>query len=866
MRIASLEALGVPSQLLSVWENALSPELLPIQAEAVTRFSLFSGENLLVQAPTSAGKTFIGEMAASRCALSGRRVLYLAPTRALAEEKYARFQQLYGCLGLRVLISTRDRREGDQRFTRGDFDLAVAVPEKVRALWARSSGTFRGLGLVVVDELQLLADPQRGACLEVLLSEFRQTPDLQIIGLSACLGTSPKLADYLRAGWLESRERPVELRKGVLLGDDFTYREHNSGRVGRECLPDAAPLPGEPAEETIARLAASFAARDEPTLVFVRDRATAMRLAWLVARQRGAEGEPGECALRALEPTAVRDQLCRLMPSGVAFHSGELQFADRQAVEEAFRQGAVQVLCATPTLALGVNLPARNVIIDPHTWDTGTTGQGATLAPISAAEYENRAGRAGRLGLGGEGRAILFAETELARTALEARYLAGAFAPPEAPLLNLEPLNAVLALAALSAPLRQGDLATAYSRTFSAYARGDTALPAELAAAAHSCLERRLLRRLDGHGPLVTTALGKVAAAAGVSFSTFTWLLQQAEQAGRPPTDLEALLVVLLTAEAQAESPPGLPVSRATDYAAGLRQLAEDEAAAGSLLETLLTCPERDRPSRQRAARDALTLWQWLGPEQTHTLEQRFRASAARLEGLGEAAGWLLETLADLGAEVGWPLEDCTRLQRLAERLALGLAEDALALGRLGLPGLGRDHLRRLAKAGYTSRAALREAEPEALGAIVGEKLARQVREALRPRRRPQPTASAPLEPATAAAHRPPSGGAAVLVLDEDRPDEAVFHGQRVALRPAEFRLLRVLAENPGKCVRYATLYARMWDGDTLVEPGQLYSHRSRLSAKLRRAITGSEAEGVLVTVPKHGLRLNLLPEEVRIA
>jgi DNA-binding winged helix-turn-helix (wHTH) protein len=104
------------------------------------------------------------------------------------------------------------------------------------------------------------------------------------------------------------------------------------------------------------------------------------------------------------------------------------------------------------------------------------------------------------------------------------------------------------------------------------------------------------------------------------------------------------------------------------------------------------------------------------------------------------------------------------------------------------------------------------------------------------------------------------------LILSSDRPDLALFYGKRVTLRPAESRLLRALAESPGKCVRYDALYDRMWEGDRFVEPGQIYSHRSRLCGKLARALPEREARDIVVTVPRHGLMLNLPREEVQVS
>ena len=144
MRIASLEAYNAPPQLVRVWEEAYGQELLPVQEAAVARHGVLAGRNLIVQAPTSAGKTFVGEMAATRAALAGRKVLYLVPTKALAEDKFAHFTALYSSLGLRLIVTTRDRRQDDRRFTSGDFDIALAIPEKVRALWARSIVSWVG--------------------------------------------------------------------------------------------------------------------------------------------------------------------------------------------------------------------------------------------------------------------------------------------------------------------------------------------------------------------------------------------------------------------------------------------------------------------------------------------------------------------------------------------------------------------------------------------------------------------------------------------------------------------------------------------------------------------------------------------------
>lgn len=860
MYIASLEALGVPPQLLRVWEAALSTELLPIQECAVVHHQVLSGRSLIVQAPTSAGKTFIGEMAAARAALAGRKALYLVPTKALAEEKLAQFARLYRPLGLQLIACTRDRRGDDHRFATGDFDIAIAIPEKVRALWAQS-GVSQFLGLAVIDELQMLSDPERGPCLELILAQLRSLPHLQIIGLSACLGASARLAEYLGADWLESKERPVELRKGIVVGEEFRYlTEH--GQWVSEPVSGAGVREGDSYNEAAARLAQHFASRGEQTLIFVRDRATALTLAHVVAEGR-AQNETPASALVGLERTAVRERLQYLLSHRVAFHSAELQFEDRRCVEAAFAAGEIDVLCATPTLALGVNLPARNVILDPQGWQSEKAGGAAAIAPLSRAEYENRAGRAGRLGHGSFGRAMLLADSELAAAALTTRYLQADFSIAEPSLGALPPLQAVLQLSAAAATTSE-TLEETYRGTYTAYRQGHRTLPEPLQQAAEQGVGKGILRQ-TAIGSLTPTVTGRLAGVAGLGVETALSLTRWAAEAAAPPSNLEATLLASLTSEAQ----ECLTWNAGTgqDHGEALRQLALECAEARALLEALLSAPEHDWRTRDRAARHTLALWRWLGPEETCEVEQAVRLSAARLETLGETVGWIVDTLAELGAECGWPASECRRLRRHADCLAFGCPVEGLRLARLRVPGLGRDSLRALIAAGLQSKQEVRASEFTRLLTFLPRDTAEALREACQTRVPPAVPQSPAPPPVPSSSPPPPSTApTGSLMLSTDRPDRAVFYGQAVALRPAEFRLLHALAESPGKCVRYAALYERMWQGDHFVEPGQIYSHRSRLCGKLAAALPDRDPKEIVVTVPRHGLMLNLPREEVLLS
>jgi helicase len=230
LKTASLEAFGIHPKFLEIWQEAGQEELLPIQEEAVKRGKVLEGNNVVIFSPTSSGKTFVGEMAAVRVAQNLRRVLYLAPQKALAEEKFEDFQAKYAGFGMRVVISTRDRKEYDSAIHRGDFHIAVVVFEKMQSLLVANPALLQNVGLVVVDELQMVGDQSRGAGLEILLTKLiiaESKP--QIVGLSAVLGNAADLADWLGAILCESRKRPVDLRRGVLHDGVFRYVEQNSG-------------------------------------------------------------------------------------------------------------------------------------------------------------------------------------------------------------------------------------------------------------------------------------------------------------------------------------------------------------------------------------------------------------------------------------------------------------------------------------------------------------------------------------------------------------------------------------------------------------------------------------------------------------
>jgi helicase len=848
MRMASLEAYGAHPDLLAAWMKHYNEDLLPIQERAVTQGQVLRGARVVGCGPTGCGKTFIAELAATHSASKGRRTIYLAPTKALAEEVFRRFQAVYTPLGLRVVIATQDRRAADRLVARGEFDLAVTVPEKLWAFQMASPCLVEATGALIVDELQMVADPDRGPCLELLLARFAQVPQVQIVGLSAVLSNGRELADWLGATLVVETQRPTELRKGVWQAGSFHYVGHNSGTAGEEPLPADIPDGASDLEAMVA-LGSHLASEGEPTLVFLRDRSRSVQAARLASREfAGAPAEGALAALAELPQTQSVAALREVLSAGVAFHNADLHLAERHAIERAFASGEVRALFATSTLAVGLNLPCRNVVIEPAKWHC--TGGSPTLGPLPQAEYENMAGRAGRPGFGDEfGRALLVGEAGYDSAQLIRRYVMSSPEPVEGQLGRLDPAAQLLMRLAAQGPA--GEAVRLLSRPRSE-ALDDDADGAAVAMAAGlvACDELR--------GRLGLTGLGRAAAASGMSLATAYALVSQLRRWGRVPTDAEALIMAAMTPEVRA-----VPLPRPHSRQHWGQALAEhcEEAGQWSAQAHELVWTGHDRAAdRDAAARTALLCLAWTQPQSSEELEARTGLHAGRALAVAELAGWLVQGIARLAEELGYRPAEFERLRRFGEGISAALPEGAVVLRHQGLSGLHRDHILALWAQGLTTAGAVREMPDEELGRLLPSSALLEVRRALG---QTGPAAvEAPGAEVGAVCGPAPCPAGMLLTLDAGRPDLAVVNGVDVPLRPMEFQLLSLLVRSPQRCVPFDALYDELWGSREAVEPQQIYWHRHNLSKKLMGALPAGSAE-LVRTIPRRGLMLDVPADRV---
>ena len=405
--LSSLVAFGFPDELISSWGRAI-PSLNALQIAAINEYGLLNGEHLVVSAPTSSGKTMIGELAALRHVLGRKRALFLLPLKALVADKRRHFEAVYGPFGIRTIEATGET-DDITPLIRGRYDIALLTYEKFAALALTHAHVLAQAGIVVVDEAQMIADPSRGANLEFILTLIRmrrrQGIEPQVVALSAVIGDTGGLESWLGGRLLRRNERPVPLAEGVLRADgSFRYLDPAMGEERVETGVVQRQYGKNSSQDWIIPLVRKLVAEGQQIIVFRETKSEARSVANYLAN---ALGLPSAAEAVARMPTTDASQangdLIADLRRGVAFHNADLQPIERRIIEEEFRRpnSGLRVIAATTTLAMGVNTPASSVII------AGLEHPGEE--PYSVAEYKNLVGRAGRLGFAEKGTSYLLA-------------------------------------------------------------------------------------------------------------------------------------------------------------------------------------------------------------------------------------------------------------------------------------------------------------------------------------------------------------------------------------------------------------------------------------------------------------------------
>jgi len=510
-------------------------DLSPPQAAAVEA-GVCDGTNVVCAVPTASGKTFVAQLALLSADGPG---LYVCPLRALAREKYEQFGDLPG---VSVGIATGDYDSAAAELA--DEDVIVATSEKVDSAIRNRAAWVEDLACVVVDEVHLLGSTGRGPTLEVTLATLRRrTADPQVVALSATVDNPEAIAAWLDAELVESGWRPIDLRTGVYADETVSFDDGTTRSV-------AVGGPTEADDDTAATAALTAAAVGDggQALAFVRSRREAEQLASTLADERVAEaggiGMEAAAVAEELRQTGTTEQGQRLAEAcawGVAFHHAGLRSDHRAVVEEAFRQDRLAVICATPTLAAGVNVPARRVVVrDQRRY----TGSGMEWLPTL--EVHQMAGRAGRPGLDPYGEAVLVGTPD-DREELWGRYVDGEPEPVESQLRDRAALRThVLAVVAAGFADSQASILDLLGETFYAHQTPDPDLGGVVGDVIAELIETELLASADEQGvELTATELGAQVSRQYVTPETGRRIVDRLRRVDRMPDTRVTPLTVL---------------------------------------------------------------------------------------------------------------------------------------------------------------------------------------------------------------------------------------------------------------------------------------------------------------------------------
>ncbi len=674
---------GLPAKAKEYLKSKGITTLYPPQAEAVER-GLLEGENIVMAVPTAAGKTLVALMAVMKKVLTGEgKALYLVPLRALASEKYEEFSGLEE-LDVKVALSTGDYDSSDPWLSK--YDVIVATNEKADSLIRHRAEWLRDIAVVVADEVHLLGDASRGPTLEVVLAKLRQVnPQAQFIALSATIRNADEISRWLSAKLVVSSWRPVPLKMGVYHAGKVFF---NDGSTLSLAIPKSV--------DPVTGLAVDVARRGGQALVFTNTRHTSLSYAervkahldlLLSPEERRELRELADEVLSEGEANKVAQRLAECIRSGVAFHHAGLSASHRRMVERGFRSFKLKVVCATPTLAAGVNLPARRVVLQDYRRYEPGLGYG----PIPTLEFHQMAGRAGRPQFDEYGEAILVAKSQAEVEALFENYI---MAPPERiwSKLATEPAlrSHILAFIASSALTSEEDLASFIGATFYAYQYGpSTAYPSV----------RRVLGFLEREGFIARAGGGYAATMLGHRTAELyvdpltAVIIRDGLKSYEARSPLGYLLLIASTPDI-----PKMYLRRGERKKLGAR-------LEGCVDEMPIKPPDPDEDpygyeDYLASFKTALILHDWIEEASEDRIIDDYGVGPGDIHTLSQTARWLAYSAKELSKVLGLN-PHIHPLHVLEQRLKEGCREELLPL--TSLQGVGRVRARMLYNAGYRS-------------------------------------------------------------------------------------------------------------------------------------------------------------------
>ena len=692
--------------------------LYPPQELALSK-GLLENRNLLITTPTASGKTLIAVIAAIKPIEKGLKVVYLTPLRAIATEKYHYLQVLQNIdiidKRIRIRIATSDYDSSGMEVS--NADVIILTNEKMDSVIRHGAEWIADVGLFVTDEVHLLGDKERGPTLEMILTKIRKMyPQSQILALSATVANSEIIAKWLGCELIQSNWRPTKLVEGVYEHGTVNMNDGSQFKIETSAISSSA-----------IDIAIDSLDNGGQAIIFAETRKRASSLA-----VKGAEGvykrldkankskaaEVSSQILKNGDDTELTRTLSEVVAKGMGFHHAGLGQTSREIVEESFKSGIIKILTATPTLAAGVNLPARRVILasilryDP---DYGRN------IPISVLEYKQLCGRAGRPKYDTFGESIIIAESGVNAQEIYDHYVLGNPEPLRSQMTNDKSIRVHLLSTIATIPgMKKSEIYELFESTLFAQQYRKATVDFKVDTALSYLESEEHIKSRNGR--YIATDFGRRNSLLYIDPVTAVEFRKAIQSIQRQTTDVNndnkytLGFLHLIT-----NSPDFYPKL-------SLRKKDVDE------LITIFQEHSSElfyQINEYECSRSLIALYEWVNETSDRVLNDRFGIEPGDMHRIAENSEWLAYSLYEVSKVI--KREDLLgSLYKLKIRIKYGIKEELSSL--VTLEGIGRIRARALYDAGLTNIGKVTNTSESRLSAIpkIGPTVAKKLKQQLR--------------------------------------------------------------------------------------------------------------------------------------
>ncbi len=695
-------------------------ELYPPQEEAI-RAGLLEGQNLVLATSTATGKTFLAELTLVNSVLKKRgKAVLLVPLKALAYEK-SQDLKIYEELGVKVAVTTGEYDSQDMWLEQ--YDIIVATYEKFDSLLRHRVKWLNKISTLIIDEIHYISDEKRGPIIESIIAKLRMLKlNMQIVALSATIENAEEIAEWLNAKLVKSDWRPVKLREGVYFDGKIIFADGEERHIKK-------------LKDPVIDLVIDCLEEDGQVLIFTNSRTNTVKLANSIAQfianysKKLVDSNELQRICSKIEEVSssklIAEELRRVVRYGVAFHHAGLEHEVRRILEDAYRTRKIKVVVATTTLAAGVNLPARRVII--HEYRRYEPGVG--YEPIPVAEYKQMAGRAGRPRLDPYGEAVLIARRETEVNYLLDYYIRSSPEPVVSKFLHDKNLYThILAAVASSYANSIDDLCKFIQHTLAVKQRPMLPLYTKLLrdkiVQIVKFLEESGFVSVNDNGTIKPTRLGTIVNLNYIDPLTASIYIRGL-RARESASDMAYLCLLVKSSEV-----PKLHIRRneVERYINILKSIYNELLLKPvDSVEELEELSEGELVSLLEEIKTACMLYDWINESPEDILVMKYEVGPGDIRMYAETLEWLCHALAQLAHALEMH-EHARMLEILKWRIRYGVKTELVEL--VQIEGVGRARARALYDAGFRTIEDLASATPQLLASKVrgiGEKLAKLI-------------------------------------------------------------------------------------------------------------------------------------------